>query len=174
MPVGSGGFNGGGAEVGPQDATDSSQAGAFDEFEPRSAKGIPNCFVRKRSSQAGHGSGQRWMGGGGDILLAIGKTGIGGKTGAEFHKISRGAGLNFDGPGSLAGVIQQIRTEGVGSLDNFENRPALVSFRDKFEPIADGAVREGLEESAAEGGGDQEGEGLGHFPGFGQRSEEKG
>jgi len=114
------------------------------------------------------------MGGGGDILLAVRETRIGGETGAEFHKISGGAGLNFDGPGSFAGVVEEIRTEGVGALDNFENRPALMPFRDKFEAIADGAVCEGLEEASAEGGGDQKGKGLGHFPGFGQSSDEEG
>jgi hypothetical protein len=111
------------------------------------------------------------MRGGGNILLAIRETGIGGETGAEFDKISGGAGLDFDGPGSFAGVVEKIRTEGVGALDNFENRPALMSLGDEFETVADGSVREGLEEPAAEGGGDQKGEGLGHFPGFGQSSE---
>jgi len=114
------------------------------------------------------------MGGGGDILLAVRETRIGGETGAEFDKISRGAGLNFDGPGGFSGVVKKVWAERVGALNNFENRPALVSLGDKFETVADGAVREGLEEPAAEGGGDEKGEGLGHFPGFGQSSEEKG
>jgi len=114
------------------------------------------------------------VGGGGNLLLAIRETGIGGETGAEFDKISGGAGLDFDGPGSFAGVIEKVWAEGVGALDNFENRSALVSLGDEFETVADGSVREGLEEPAAEGGGDEEGEGFGHLPGLGQSSEKKG
>ena len=59
-------------------------------------------------------------------------------------------------------------------MHDFENRPALMSLGDEFEPVADGAVRESLEEVTAERGGDQEGEGFGHFAGLGQSSEEKG
>ena len=82
--------------------------------------------------------------------------------------------MNLDGPGSFAGVVKKIRAEGVGALDNFKNGPALVAFGDKFEPIADGAIGEGLEEAAAERRGDEEGEGFGHLPGLGQSSEKKG
>ena len=42
------------------------------------------------------------MGGGGNVLLAIGEAGVGGEAGAEFDPIAAGIGMDLDSPGGLA------------------------------------------------------------------------
>jgi hypothetical protein len=54
--------------------------------------------------------------GGGDILLAVGESGIGGEAGTEFDKIAHGCGVDFDGPWGFAGVVKKIGAEGVNAL----------------------------------------------------------
>lgn len=108
------------------------------------------------------------MGGGGNILLAVGKAGIGGKAGAEFHKIADGAGVDFYGPRSFAGVVEEIGAKGVDALCRLQDGVALVALGHKFEAVAERARGKGAEEGLAEGGGDEGGEGFRGGGGLGQ------
>jgi hypothetical protein len=94
------------------------------------------------------------MGGGRDILQTVGETRVGRNSWAKFDKIATWAGLDFDDPRSLAGIVEKIWAEGVGPLSDFENGSALMSFGDKFEAVADGTCGEGLQNAATEWGGD--------------------
>lgn len=114
------------------------------------------------------------MGGSGDVLLAVGKTRVGGEAGAKFDKVARRAGVDLDGPGGFPGVVQKIRADGVGTLGNPLDGPALVALGDEFEAIADRALGEGLKKGAAEGGCDEGGEGLHRRGGFWEGAKEKG
>ena len=93
----------------------------------------------------------------GDILQSVGEARIGRDPRAKFYKIAAWAGLDFDDPGSLAGIVEKIWAESVGPLGNLENGAALMSFSDKFEPIADRTCGEGLQDAATERGGDEGG-----------------
>ena len=42
------------------------------------------------------------MGGGRDVLLAVGESGVGGEAGSELDPIAGGIGMDLDGPGGLA------------------------------------------------------------------------
>jgi hypothetical protein len=116
------------------------------------------------------------MGGGGNILQAVGEAWIGRDAWAKLDKIAARAGLDFDDPRSFAGIVEKIWADSVGSLGDLEHGAALMSFGDKFEPITNGACGESLQNTATEWGGDQGGEGF--FPGgtwVGRQSaEEKG
>ena len=114
------------------------------------------------------------MGGGGDVLLAVGKAWIGGEAGAKFNKIAEGTGVHLDGPGGFARIVEEIRTEGIGALGDFVDGSALVAFGDKFEAIPDWAVGEGLKKGATEGRGDESGKGFYYGRGFGEGPEEEG
>jgi hypothetical protein len=94
------------------------------------------------------------MGGSWDILQTVGETRVGRDSWAKLDEIAARAGLDFDDPRSLAGIVEKIRAEGIGPLSNFENGTALMSFSDKFEAVADGACGEGLQDAATEWGGD--------------------
>jgi len=114
------------------------------------------------------------VGGGGDVLLAVGEAGVGGESGPEFDPIASRIGMDLDGPRGLARVVEEIGTEGVGLLDGLEDGGALMAFGDKLQTIADGTLSEGLAELAVERGGNELGEGIGQIPGFGKCAEEKG
>ena len=152
MPVGAGGLNGVGREVGSKNSTNSGQSNSFDEFEGRAAEGVPDSFVGKRAGEAGHRGGEGRVGGGGDILLSVGESGIGGEAGTEFDKIAHGGGVNFDCPWGFAGVVEKIGAEGVDALRDLADSRALVAFPHPLESVADGAIGKGLEEGVAEGG----------------------
>ena len=92
------------------------------------------------------------MGGGGDILLAVGESGIGGEAGTEFDKIAHRGGVDFDCPWGFAGVVKKIGAEGVHALCDLADSRALVAFSHPLESVADGAIGKGLEEGTAEGG----------------------
>jgi hypothetical protein len=100
------------------------------------------------------------MGGGGDILQAVGESWIGRDAWAKLDKIAAWVGLDFDDPGSFAGIVEKVWAKSVGPLGYCKNGPALMPFGNKFEPIANGACGEGLKKSATEGGGDGGGEGF--------------
>jgi len=100
-PVADGGLNGGGGEVGAQDRSDSSQAGALDQLEAGTAEGVPNRFVRERAGEPSHGGGEGGVGGGRNVLLAVGEAGVGGEAGSELNPIAGGVGMDLDGPGGL-------------------------------------------------------------------------
>ena len=173
LPVGAGGLNGVGGEVGAENLADTGQADAFDKFKGRAAEGVPSDFLRKGAGEASHGGGKGRMGGGGDILLAVGKAGIGGEAGTEFDKIADGGGVNFDGPWSFARVVEEIGAESVDTLGDLAHGGALVAFSHPFESVADGAIGQSLQEGTAEGGGDKGGEGFQPSGGFGQSPKKK-
>ena len=116
MPVGAGGLNGVGRKVGSENSTNSGQSNSFDELEGGATEGVPDSFFGKRAGEAGHRSGERRVGGGGNILLAVGESGIGGEAGTEFDKIAHRGGVDFDCPWGFAGVVKKIGAEGVNAL----------------------------------------------------------
>lgn len=174
LPVGAGGLDGVGGEVGSQDSADAGEADAFDQFEGGAAERVPGNLVKEGAGEASHGGGEGRVGGGGHVLLAIGEAGIGGDAGAEFDKISREGGLDFDGPWGFAGIVEKIGAKGVGALGDLQDGTFLVAFGDEFEAIADRAVGEGLEERSAERGGDEGGEGFHDRGGWGQGAQKEG
>jgi hypothetical protein len=114
------------------------------------------------------------VGSGGDILLAIGESGIGGEAGTEFDKIAHGCGVDFDCPRGFAGVVKEIGAEGVNALSDLADSRALVAFSHPLESVADGAIGKGLEEGTTEGGGNQIREGFHHRGRFLQSSQKEG
>jgi hypothetical protein len=114
------------------------------------------------------------VGSGGDILLAIGKSGIGGEAGTEFDKIAYRGGVDFDCPGGFAGVVKEIGAEGVNALSDLADSRALVAFAHPLESVADGAIGKGLEEGTAEWGSDQNREGFHNRGRFLQSSKKEG
>ena len=98
------------------------------------------------------------MGGGGDILQAVGESWIGRDAWAKLDKIAACAGLDFDDPRSFAGIVEKVWAKSVGTLGYGKNGPALMPFGNKFEPVANGACGEGLKNTATEWGSDGGGE----------------
>lgn len=174
LPIGAGGLDGVGGEVGSQDSADAGEADAFDQFEGRAAEGVPDSFVGKRAGESSHGGGEGRVGGGGHVLLAVGEAGIGGNAGTKFDKISSERGMDFDGPWGFPGVVQKFGAKGIGALGDLQNGTFLVAFGHKFEAIANRAIGEGLQKRAAERGGDEGGEGFHDRGGWGQGAEKKG
>jgi len=101
-PVGQSGLDGSGGEVGAQHSGDSTQTGAFDQFQAGAAERVPDILVWERAGETCHGGGEGRVGGGGNVLLAVGESGVGGEAGSELDPIAGGIGMDLDGPGGLA------------------------------------------------------------------------
>ena len=114
------------------------------------------------------------MGGCGDILLAVGESGIGGEAGTEFDKIAHRGGVDFDCPWGFAGVVEKIGAKGVNALRNLTDSRALVAFSHPLESVADGAIGKGLKEGTTDRGSDQSRKGFHNGGRFLQSAKKEG
>ena len=112
------------------------------------------------SGKADHAGGQRRMGGGGNVVFAIKETGIGRQIGAQFHAMPAGGGVDVNGPGDIASVVEEFGTEGVDAGGKEADGAALVALGGKIQAIAHGAVGESPQNPAGQIRGDDGGQSV--------------
>ena len=82
-----------------------------------------------------------------DIKSAVGETGVRRKAGAEFHGKPAPVREDLGGPGSASSIVEQIRTQGIGTVGDIPNEAALVAKGWEFQAVANRALGEFLKKA---------------------------